>query len=102
MNDHAIPLSLSLSVSPTDIATVHEILARQLDVKPHQLTMDASFTHDLSADSLDAVQITMDLEEQFNIVLPDDAWDSIQTVGDLFEALAPLLGAQRSAGRARG
>lgn len=84
------------TLSPSEIASVQGVLTRTLDVKPHHLTMDASFTHDLRADSLDAVQITMELEDEFDIVLPDEAWDSIQTVGDLFEALAPLLEAQRA------
>lgn len=66
---------------------VKEIIAKELEVSPDQLTADASFIDDLGADSLDTVELVMALEEEFGIDIPDEDADKIKTVGDVMEYL---------------
>jgi acyl carrier protein len=60
---------------------VMAIVARQLDRKPEEVTLEAKFIDDLGADSLDITELLMALEEQYNVDIDDDA-NEIQTVGD--------------------
>ena len=64
-----------------------EIIAKELEVSPDQLTADASFIDDLGADSLDTVELVMALEEEFGIDIPDEDADKIKTVGDVMAYL---------------
>ncbi len=66
---------------------VKEIIAKELEVSPDQLTADASFIDDLGADSLDTVELVMALEEEFGIDIPDEDADKIRTVGDVMSYL---------------
>ena len=66
---------------------VKEIIAKELEVSPDQLTSEASFIDDLGADSLDTVELVMALEEEFGIDIPDEDADKIKTVGDVLEYL---------------
>lgn len=66
---------------------VKEIIAKELEVSPDQLTAAASFIDDLGADSLDTVELVMALEEEFSIDIPDEDADKIKTVGDVMEYL---------------
>ena len=66
---------------------VKEIIAKELEVSPDQLTADASFIDDLGADSLDTVELVMALEEEFGIDIPDEDADKIKTVGDVMAYL---------------
>jgi acyl carrier protein len=66
---------------------VKEIIAKELEVSPDQLTADASFIDDLGADSLDTVELVMALEEEFGIDIPDEDADKIKTVGDVMNYL---------------
>ncbi len=66
---------------------VKEIIAKELEVSPDQLTAAASFIDDLGADSLDTVELVMALEEEFGIDIPDEDADKIKTVGDVMEYL---------------
>ena len=61
---------------------VKRIVAAQLGVEAHKVTLDASFIDDLDADSLDVVELVMAFEEDFGIEIPDDASDKIATVED--------------------
>ncbi len=66
---------------------VKEIIAKELEVSPEQLTHEASFIDDLGADSLDTVELVMALEEEFGIDIPDEDADKIKTVGDVLNYL---------------
>jgi acyl carrier protein len=74
-----------------DTQTVIEILTKELDIAPEQLTLDAKLTEDLGADSLSHVQIIMKLEDEFEITIPDEQAEKVQTVGDVFQLMATLL-----------
>ena len=66
---------------------VKEIIAKELDVDPKQLTPDAKFIEDLGADSLDIVELVMELEEEFGLDIPDEDADKLKTVGDAMNYL---------------
>ena len=59
---------------------VRKLIVKQLDAKPTDVTLDASFTDDLGADSLDLVELVMAMEEHFDIEIPDEDAESIVTV----------------------
>lgn len=62
------------------VQATQEIVVKQLDRKPDEVTMSAKFVDDLGADSLDITELLMALEEEYNIEIDDEAND-IQTVG---------------------
>lgn len=79
------------TLQETDLIKIQNILVNQLNLKPEQVTPEASIMVDLSADSLDVVEISMAIEDQFNVTLPDESMDKITTVGDLYEEVAIIL-----------
>ena len=66
---------------------VKEIIAKELEVEPKDLSADKKFIEDLGADSLDIVELVMALEEEFGIDIPDEDADKLKTVGDAMEYL---------------
>ncbi|MEI8283267.1 MAG: acyl carrier protein [Armatimonadota bacterium] len=60
---------------------VKKVTVEELDVKPEEVTMEASFTDDLGADSLDVVELVMAFEDEFEIDIPDEEVGDIKTVG---------------------
>ena len=60
---------------------VKEIIVKELQVNPDQVTPDAKFIEDLGADSLDTVELVMALEEEFECEIPDEEAEKITTVG---------------------
>ena len=64
---------------------VRAVIVEQLDVKPDEVTPEASFKDDLGADSLDAVEFIMVLEEKFSIEIPDEDAEMMQTVDDVIK-----------------
>ena len=73
---------------------VKEIIAKELEVEPKQLTPEAKFIEDLGADSLDIVELVMALEEEFGIDIPDEDADKLKTVGDAMNYLKQHSAAQ--------
>ena len=73
---------------------VKEIIAKELEVEPKQLTPEAKFIEDLGADSLDIVELVMALEEEFGIDIPDEDADKLKTVGDAMNYLKSHATAQ--------
>ena len=61
---------------------VKEIVVKQLEVSPDQVTPEARFVEDLGADSLDQVEVVMAIEEEFDIEIPDEDAEKLTTVGD--------------------
>jgi len=72
---------------------VKEIIAKELEVEPKQLTSEAKFIEDLGADSLDIVELVMALEEEFGLDIPDEEADKLKTVGDAMNYLKSHAGA---------
>jgi len=59
------------------------MLAKQLNKKIEDVTIDKRIKEDLNADSLDLVELIMNIEEKYGITVPDEAAANIKTVGDL-------------------
>jgi acyl carrier protein len=68
-----------------------ECAVEVLQVKPEQVTMEASFAEDLDADSLDLVELVMALEEAFEIEVPEEDLEGIDTVGQAFKMVESKL-----------
>ncbi|MBW4599553.1 MAG: acyl carrier protein [Calothrix sp. FI2-JRJ7] len=56
------------------------IVAEQLAVDVHTITLNTNLIQDLGADSLDAVELIMALEEEFDIEIPDEDAEKITTI----------------------
>ncbi|WP_126322714.1 acyl carrier protein [Candidatus Rickettsiella viridis] len=59
---------------------VKKVVVEQLDIKPEEATLEASFVDDLGADSLDTVELVMALEEEFDTEIPDEDAEKIRTI----------------------
>jgi acyl carrier protein len=71
---------------------VKKVTVEELDVKPEEVTMEASFTDDLGADSLDVVELVMALEDEFEIDIPDEEVGEIKTVGNAVDYITKKKG----------
>jgi acyl carrier protein len=60
-----------------------ECAVEVLQVKPEQVTMEASFSEDLDADSLDLVELVMALEEE--------DLEGVDTVGQAYKMVESKL-----------
>lgn len=81
-------------MAPFSEDRVKEIIAKELEVDPKQLTPEAKFIEDLGADSLDIVELVMALEEEFGLDIPDEDADKLKTVGDAMNYLKSHAAAQ--------
>ncbi|OIO41723.1 acyl carrier protein [Candidatus Pacearchaeota archaeon CG1_02_35_32] len=62
---------------------IKKVVIKQLNVKPEEVTPEASFIDDLGADSLDTVELIMALEERFDIEVPDEDAEKMYRVSDV-------------------
>ena len=62
---------------------IKKVVIKQLNVKPEEVTPEASFIDDLGADSLDTVKLIMALEERFDIEVPDEDAEKMYRVSDV-------------------
>ncbi|NLD26867.1 MAG: acyl carrier protein [Acholeplasmataceae bacterium] len=66
---------------------VKKLIAKELNVKEEDITMDSRLSEDLGADSLDAVELIMAVEEEFDVQVSDEAAQNIRRVRDIVEYL---------------
>ena len=66
---------------------IREILSRQLDLDPEDVSENAGFRDDLGVDSLDMLDLVLDLEEAYGFEIPAEDLLEIHTVGDLLDHL---------------
>ena len=68
-----------------------EMLRKQLNKKPQDITPEKRIKEDLGADSLDVVEILMNVEEKYGITVPDEVVMSVKTVADLTKAIDGIV-----------
>jgi acyl carrier protein len=66
---------------------VKKLIAKELNVKEEDITLDSRLAEDLGADSLDAVELIMAVEEEFDVQVSDEAAQNIRRVRDIVEYL---------------
>jgi acyl carrier protein len=59
---------------------VVKLAARQIELSPDEISLDARFIEDLGFDSLDLVEFTMEIEDAFDVAVPDEVSQKIVTV----------------------
>lgn len=70
---------------------VQKVIIEQLDKRPEEITMDASFIDDLNADSLDLVELVMAFEQEFDVTIPEEEAEQVRTVGDAVRLLSEKM-----------
>lgn len=62
---------------------VREIIVKLLNVRPGEVTPDASLENDLGMDSTEIVEMTVALEKAFGINIDDGEITKSQSIGDV-------------------
>ena len=60
-----------------------EMIAKKLNKKIEQVTLQSRLVEDLGADSLDIVELLMTLEDEYGITIPDQDAMNLSTIGDI-------------------
>ena len=66
---------------------VRDMLAKQLNLKPEQITPQSDVVKDLGADSLDVVELLISLEDDYGISIPEDDIVNVKTVQDIVDMI---------------
>ena len=69
---------------------VRDMLAKQLNLKPEQITPQCDVVKDLGADSLDVVELLISLEDDYGISIPEDDIVNVKTVQDIVDMIEKL------------
>ena len=69
---------------------VRDMLAKQLNLKPEQITPQSDVVKDLGADSLDVVELLISLEDEYGISIPEDDIVNVKTVQDIVDMIEKL------------
>jgi len=72
-------------------AIIVEMLTKQLNKKPADVTAEKRIKEDLGADSLDVVEILMNVEDKYGITVPDEKLMVVKTVGDLVKMIDEMV-----------
>jgi acyl carrier protein len=70
---------------------VIEIIVKEMELDPAEVTPEKEFIEDLGLDSLDVMTLAMEMEEVFGIEIPDEDVEGIKTVQDVFNYLHKRL-----------
>jgi acyl carrier protein len=76
---------------------LREIVCERLDVKPDQVTSDASLITDLGADSLDIVDLAMALESEFSLRIHDTDYPNFLTFASATAYIHTRVSARQAA-----
>ena len=60
-----------------------DMIAKKLNKKAEEVTLQARLVEDLGADSLDIVELLMTLEDEYGITIPDQDAMKLSTIGDI-------------------
>lgn len=69
---------------------VRDMLAKQLNLKPEQITPQSDVVKDLGADSLDVVELLISLEDDYGISISEDDIVNVKTVQDIVDMIEKL------------
>ena len=69
---------------------VRDMLAKQLNLNPEQITPQSDVVKDLGADSLDVVELLISLEDDYGISIPEDDIVNVKTVQDIVDMIEKL------------
>lgn len=69
---------------------ITDIVVKEVDINPADVTPDKSMAEDLTYDSLQIYELIIDLEEAYDIQLSDEALDSVKTVSELIDMIYEL------------
>ena len=69
---------------------VRDMLAKQLNLKPEQITPQSDVVKDLGADSLDVVELLISLEDDYGISIPEDDIVNVKMVQDIVDMIEKL------------
>lgn len=67
---------------------VRSLIAKELNLKEENITMESKLSEDLGADSLDAVELIMAIEDEFGVQVSDEQAQNIRKVSDIVEFLS--------------
>ncbi len=71
---------------------VINVLCREFELEPEEITEDASLGEDLGFDSLDGVDMVVALEKEFGVKMGgNEDLREVRTCGDLFRLVAERL-----------
>ena len=71
---------------------LREAIAKEMELAPEAIDLDASLRDDLDINSLDATNILMVLEDRFQVEADLETFFEMQTVRDILGFLEGLLG----------
>lgn len=66
---------------------VREIVAKELEVDPENVTPDARLREDLGGDSLEVISLAMAAEEAFDVAIPTAELGKVRTVQDVCDLI---------------
>ena len=75
-------------------ARIKKSIATITNIRPEEITENASYKDDLKLDSLTILEIAVDAEYQFKIEIPEDDLGAIRTVSDTVRVVEQYLCAQ--------
>ena len=67
----------------TTLQQLSALLAKEFEIEPQSITLDAHLFEDLDIDSIDAIDMLSRLRELTGKALPADELKSVRTVGDV-------------------
>ena len=77
-------------------AKIREIIAKEAQVDPEKLTLDANLL-ELDIESIDMVNIIYNIEEEYDIYIPqDDEQFKLETFKDVVEGVKNLIAQKES------
>ncbi len=70
---------------------VAQALAREFELDPAVLRLDAHLVDDLDLDSIDAIDLAVRLEEQLGVAFSEEDLKSVQTLEDVVDLIHERL-----------
>ena len=79
----------------SSLQTIQNMMVKQFDLKPEDLTPDATL-EGLGLDSLSVIEFTFNLEDELKITMPEERVE-LKTLQDVVNLVDKLVAAQKGA-----